>query len=253
MMKPLGITLGAVAIALLTSHAACQAQSNPWNGSWKMDASSIQYDGYNTTFKVDADGYTMDDNPKTICDGKPHEMKAGSTTCNKTRSGYHVVVTKNGKKLRDNTMVVAIDGKTATLKSDRTPPDGAPFTISSSWKRISGGPGLAGTWKQTSFHESDDTGIMKINVSGDTITFQETDTPKPMVCKLDGTPTDMGEGATVSIKLADPHTLKVTYSVDGKARRDNTFLLSADGKSIHETDLTPAPATSKMTATLHKM
>ncbi|MBS1800203.1 MAG: hypothetical protein JSS95_10290 [Acidobacteria bacterium] len=252
-MKHPGITLGAVAIALLSTYTTCSAQSNPWNGSWKMDASSLQYDGYNTTFKIDADGYTMDDNPKTTCDGKPHEMKAGLTTCNKTPSGYHVVVTKDGKKIRDNTLSVTADGKTATLKSDRTPSNGAPYTISSSWKRLSGGPGLAGTWKQLSFHESDDTGIMKVNVSGNTITFQETDTPKPMVCKLDGTPTDIGDGATISIKLADPHTLKVTYSVDGKVRRENTFILSADGKTVHETDLTPPPATSKMTATLHKM
>jgi hypothetical protein len=251
-MKHPGITFGAVAIALLSTYTTCSAQSNPWNGSWKMDASSIQYDGFISTFKVDTDGYTMDDNPKNICDGKPHQMKAGMTTCNKTSTGYHVVVTEKGRKIRDNTLAVSADGKTATAKSERTPSSGAPFTITSGWNRISGGPGLAGVWKQTYFKESDDTGIMKIHVSGDTITFQETDTPKPMVCKLDGTPTKI-DGGEISIKLADPHTLKVTYSSDGKVRRENTFVLSADGKTVQETDLTPPPATSKMNATLHKM
>ncbi|MBS1822580.1 MAG: hypothetical protein JST61_11505 [Acidobacteria bacterium] len=251
-MKHSGIALGAAALALFAAYTTCSAQSNPWNGSWKMDASSIKYDGYTSTFTVDPDGYTMDKNPKIVCDGKPHQMKNGMTTCNKTPTGYHVVVTDKGKKTRDNTLSVSADGKDVTVKSERVPAEGEPYTITAGWKRVSGGPGLAGTWKQTYFKETRDNGIMKVHVSGDTISFQETDTPKPMVCKLDGTPTKI-DGGEVSIKLADPHTLKVTYSSDGEVRRENTFVLSADGKTVHETDVTPPPATSTMNATLHKM
>ncbi len=58
----------------------------------------------------------------------------------------------------------------------------------------------------------------------------------------------------MSIKLADPHTLKVTYSDDkGVARRNNTFTLSGDGKTITETDVTPEPSASTMTVVLKKM
>ena len=36
-----------------------------------------------------------------------------------------------------------------------------------------------------------------------------------------------------SIRKVDVHTLKVTYSsLDGKVRRENTFVLNANGKSI---------------------
>jgi hypothetical protein len=57
----------------------------------------------------------------------------------------------------------------------------------------------------------------------------------------------------VSIKKVDAHTLLVTYSSDNKERRENTFVLSADGKSISETDVTPAPAVSKLSITLRKL
>ena len=58
----------------------------------------------------------------------------------------------------------------------------------------------------------------------------------------------------MSVKLADPHTLKVTYKGDdGKVRRDNTFVLGNDGTTITETDVTPAPSPSTMSVVLHKM
>jgi hypothetical protein len=56
----------------------------------------------------------------------------------------------------------------------------------------------------------------------------------------------------MSCKLADPHTLKVTYSNNGKVARENTFVLSEDGQSIQETDVTPDPMPSTMTVTLRK-
>jgi hypothetical protein len=52
--------------------------------------------------------------------------------------------------------------------------------------------------------------------------------------------------------LADPNTLKVTYSADDKVQRENTFVLSPDGRSIQETDVTPSPSPSSMSLTLHK-
>ena len=56
------------------------------------------------------------------------------------------------------------------------------------------------------------------------------------------------------MKLADPHTLKVTYKDgDGKVRRENTFALGEDGTTITETDVTPAPSPSTLSVVLHKI
>ena len=44
-----------------------------------------------------------------------------------------------------------------------------------------------------------------------------------------------GRRQQASIRKVDVHTLKVTYSsLDGKVRRENTFVLNANGKSISE-------------------
>jgi hypothetical protein len=111
---------------------------------------------------------------------------------------------------------------------------------------------MNGVWQEISFSESQDTGILGIKVTGDSIAFKESDNDKPVVCKLDGTPTKVEQGM-MSVKKVDAHTLKVTYSgTDGKARRENTFVLSPDGKSITETDVTPAPSPSTMSVTFHK-
>jgi len=61
-------------------------------------------------------------------------------------------------------------------------------------------------------------------------------------------------GGTMSVKAIDAHTLKVFYSDDsGALRRENTFVLSLDGKMISETDFTPAPGAAAMTLLFHKM
>ncbi len=253
------LCMGVCALTCLVAfNSACVAQANPWDGSWKMDRSSLKYDGPTFSIATDAEGYTVTRgstaSPKTVCDGKAHQTPDGMLTCTKAGTGYEISVAKDGKTIRKATVSLSADGKKRTVKTTRFPAGDKPYTMTTTSERQSGGPGMNGVWKEVSFVESDDTGVMKIKVTGDSISFQETDTPKAMVCKLDGTPTKVEDlGGTISIKKVDDHTLKVTYSSDGQVRRDNTFVLSADGKSISETDVTPAPSPSKMTGTLHKM
>ena len=58
--------------------------------------------------------------------------------------------------------------------------------------------------------------------------------------------------STMSVKQVSPTTLKVTYRFDGEIRRENTFVLSPDGKTITETDVTPNPSPSTTSMRLHK-
>lgn len=236
----------------------CKAQANPWDGSWKIEPSTFKYSGPTFSVATDSDGFTTtrggEAQPKVVCDGKPHDSPGSSmTACTKTGAGYALDTSKDGKRIRKTTISVSDDGKTRTVKSEIFPPDGDPFTITTISKRLSGGPGPGGEWKEASFSSSTDSGILTIAVKGDMVDFKETDSLKPVSCKLDGTETKTG-GGTMSVTLADAHTLKVTYKDDsGKVRRGNTFALSEDGKSITETDLTPAPSESTMTVVLGKM
>lgn len=254
--------LSIAACALLSMVAmaqTCAAQSNPWNGSWKVEPSSLHFTGSTFSVAVDANGFTTTRGgkamPKVVCDGKPHQTPDNTMmSCTKSATGFTLAETKAGKPQRITTISISADGKKRTSTSKIFPSDGAPFTMTNVAERVSGGPGPAGQWKETSFSSSEDQGVLTIAVKGDSIDFKETDTPKPVTCKLDGSDTPVGMGGTMAVKLADPHQLKVTYKDEkGKVRRENTFALSSDGLSITETDVTPAPSPSKMTVVLQKM
>jgi translation initiation factor IF-1 len=254
-MKRLGMSVCAL-VFLATLNHSCIAQDNPWNGSWKIDASTIKYDGPTFTVATEPDGYTVTRGgtamPKVVCDGQPKPEDKLMTSCTKTADGYSLTSTRDGKQARKVDVTVSADGNTMTRKMEIFPADEDPYTISSTSKRVSGGPGASGEWKEVSFAESADSGILSIAVTGDSIAFKETDRPKPVTGKLDGTEMKTGDNSSVSMKLEDPHTLKVTYRVDGKVRRENTFILSEDGKTIEETDITPEPSPSKFSLMLHK-
>lgn len=244
------------ALACFTALALpCAAQDNPWNGSWKMDASTLKFDGPTYTMTTNPDGYTVTRGgkpTKVVCDGKPNPPSEGTvTTCNKAGDGYELESTRDGKPASKVKIEPADGGKTVTRTVNVTPPEGSPYTITLHDKLVSGGNGAPAVYKETSFTESQDTGILSIMVKGDSIDFKETDSDKPITCKLDGTPTKLGTRA-MSVKKVEPRTLKVTYTNNGKVARENTFVLSADGKTVKETDVTPAPSPSTMSVLFHK-
>jgi hypothetical protein len=259
-MKRIGVNICTALLVAAWAHS-CMAQdkpSNPWNGSWKAEPSSFYYEAATFSIATDAKGYTVTTNgvaqTPVVCDGKPHTNPAGNDiTCVKSATGYTVTTSKDGKPISKNH--VSVTGATMTRKIDFTPADSDPYSMSFTSKRISGGPGVAGEWKPSGFSESQDTGVLGIQVSGDSVAFKETDSSTPVTCKLDGTPTKVPTlGGGMAVKAVDAHTLKVFYTGDdGKVRRENTFVLSLDGKMISETDFTPAPGAAAMTLLFHKM
>lgn len=258
MLKRIGVSVCA-AMFLFALGRTSVAQSNPFNGSWKEEPSTFQFTGATFSVAVDAQGFTVTRGgkaePKVVCDGKPQKRPEGQIlTCTKTSNGYALSESKNGKLTDKAQISISPDGKAATRKVEIYPSNGTPFHVTDISRRISGGPGLAGEWKEVKFASSDDNGILSIDIHGGSVAFKETDSPRPITCKLDGTATKEPMGGTMSVRLADSHTLKVTYKDDtGKVRRENTFVLSADGKKITETDITPAPSPSKMSVSFHKM
>jgi hypothetical protein len=256
-MKRYGISLCALAcFTALTLPCIAQDTPNPWNGSWKIDRSSLKYDGVSSTIAVDADGYTITRDgkarPKVVCNGQPNAPVDGTTTtCNKVGAGYELENSRDGKTVSKVKVEFSPDGKKMTRTANVIPPEGDPFTITTTSKRVSGTSASA-VWKETGFTESQDTGVLSIQVNGDSVDFKETDNDKPLTVKLDGTPTKFA-GGTISIKQDGPRTLKVTYTDgEGKVGRENTFVLSPNGKTVTETDVTPAPMASTMSVKFKK-
>jgi hypothetical protein len=222
-----------------------------------MDRSTFKYDGPTFSIATDADGFTITRSGKAgqriVCDGKPNAHANGSTsTCYKSAAGYELENTRDGKPTSKEKLEISSDGKAITRTLDIAPPGGSPYTITATSRRISGGPGLSGTWKESAIRTSRDTGVLTIQINGDSVDFKETDDDKPITCKLDGSPTTISGTQTMTVNQDGPRTLKVTYSNDGKLDRENTLILSSDGKTVKETDITPAPWASTMSVTFHR-
>lgn len=257
MKKRLCVSVCAL-ICMFALGRTCHAQASQWNGSWKLDQASLKFEGSTFSVAVDADGFTVTRSgqaqPKQVCDGTAQKDPTGAmVTCNKSSDGYALTAVKDGKTVQKVKISISADGNTRTSTAEIFPPDGAPFTRTMISKRVSGGPGPAGEWKEDSFSSSEDSGVLSIAVHGDSVDFKETDSPKPITCKLDGTETPFGNMGSMSVRFVDAHTLKVTYKISGKVRRENTFALSEDGTTITETDVTPDPSPSTMSVVLHKM
>jgi hypothetical protein len=255
-MKPYRVYVCSLA-CFLSLALPSMAQDNPWNGSWKMDLSTLKYDGPTVSIATDADGYTVTRggkaSPKVICNGKPNPPDKGTvTTCTKTPTGYALENSRDNKRTSKVKVELSPDGNTLTRTAEVFPPEGSSFTITFVSKKVSGGNGSPVVWKEISFKESQESGVLTILVKGDSVDFKETDSDKPFTAKLDGTPTPVSGTRTVSAKLAGPRTLKVTYSDHGEVQRVNTFVLSPSGKMVKETDVTPAPLPSTMSVVLHK-
>jgi hypothetical protein len=256
-MQRIGLSVCAAVCCAVVAPVA-KAQDSPWNGSWKADVATMKYDGPVFSVVTDADGFTVTmggvANPKIVCDAGQNKLPDGvMASCTTTETGYEVNSSKNGKPTTHAKISLGGDGKSVTRKTLVFAPDGSTYTVTTRSERVSGGPGMAGSWKMVSFAESQDTGVMTIKVDGDSVAFKETDSDKPIVCKMDGTPVKTGT-STIGIKPDGAQTLKVTYTgEDGKVRRENTFVLSAEGTMVTETDVTPEPSASTMTMTLRKM
>jgi hypothetical protein len=256
MAKQFGVSACAL-VAFVALALQCLAQQDPWNGSWKMDRSTFKYDGPTFYLATDDDGFTFTSGggpgQKIVCDGKPDQHPNGSTTtCRQSAAGYELENTRDGKPMSKETIELSPDGKTVTRSHEVMAPGVTPYTVTATSTRVSGGPGLSGTWKESAIRTSRDTGVLAIQINGDSVDFKETDDDKPVTCKLDGSPTTISGTETMTVKQDGPRTLRVTYSNNGKVARENTLILSSDGKTVTETDITPAPWPSTMSVMFHR-
>ena len=148
-MKSYGISLCALAcFTALTLPCAAQdsnSSTNPWHGSWKMDPSSLKYDGPTVSITTDATGYTITRggkaDPKVVCDGKPNPPNDGATTtCTKTATGYALENTRADKT------ATPPSGRRPASRSRRTPassPSRSTATASTLRNRITTSPSPA--------------------------------------------------------------------------------------------------------------
>jgi hypothetical protein len=136
-------------VILFASSVAAATADPAYVGKWKLNNAKSDFGQLTATYEaVPGGGFkaTIDGLSYTFkADGKPVATPWGTMATWKAVNDttWEVSNTANGKPFGNDTMKLSADGKTLTV--DSKSPTGA--TSTSTFTRVSGGPGLAGTWK----------------------------------------------------------------------------------------------------------
>ena len=253
----------AAVIAVLAGAATFASAADPsFNGTWKLNLAKSQLAGQTLTisksatagqmhFDMQGFGYDFD------LSGKEFPTPDGGTTSWKqvNPTTWDATNKANGKVVATVHVVIADNNKmTAVMKA--TPPTGAPMEQTMVMTRTAGGPGLLGTWKSTEMKGSPTTMVIAMDASnGIKITFP--DFQVSCTAKLDGKDYPMtGAAATNKQMLAfekvNATTIKMTTKLDGKPFYVDTWVISADGKTITDNGM-PVNANEPIKAVYEKV
>lgn len=246
--------LGFVLAAVVVTTAA----DSPFVGKWKLNPEKSQFTGTTMTVEQLPSGemrLTVEGQSYTFkADGKEYPAIFGSTAAWKQAdpNTWEATYKTKGAVLSTDTHKLSSDGKTLTVISKGTKPDGASFENTAVYERVSGSTGLAGKWKTAKvaisspetmeFSAAKDGGLSwtvpayKISTA---LTFDGKDHPVvgPTV------PANF----TIAATSKGDRAFELVQKMDGKVVYRGTYSLSADGKTL-TASFTPEGTTEKVTA-----
>lgn len=229
------------ALALCAASAA--AATSPWDGTWKLDPAKSKMTGYTFTYKALPGGKLQFNNGAQFavtfaCDGKTYPvLGTSSIVCTTPSPGtYDYTFASNGKTSSMSVLTLSSDGKTIQHADTNLHPDGTKSTTAGTYTRISGGPGLVGSWRETA---------VKINAP-EAFTYKAfpggIDYASPIYkstqhLTFDGKPSVLhgpavSPGTVTIAKSAGPLSYTETDKVGTKVTGYGKATVSADGKTM---------------------
>jgi hypothetical protein len=248
-MKKLLCCAGLLCVAVATP---CFAAS-PWDGTWKLNEAKSHMTGSTVTITQQGGMYMLDAGVvkyKFACDGKDYVILADrSLSCTGSGNSYTEIVKIAGKPYETTTRMISADGKTMTVTSKGTRPDGTPFTTNDTEVREGAGTGLVGTWKETKVKSSVPS-VIELKVNGNVFHWYDPGYKELSDAKLDGTPAPISGGAAppglmISNKSDGPMKVASVVTLNGKELGKDIMTLSADGKTITDVSWTPGKESEK--------
>jgi hypothetical protein len=229
----------------VAATTALAAQDLPYVGTWKMNPAksdfgqtTIKYEqmpsgemkatvaGQSYTFRIDGKDY-------------PAVFGADAAWTSLGPTSWQTVWKLKGKVLSTDTLTLSADGKTLTVHTKGTKPNGETIDDTLVSERVSGGSGLGGTWK-TKNMKSSSPNVLEFAASGtDGLTFRIVDMQLSCEAKLDGQdhacsgPT-LAPGWTVMVAKQGARALDMTIKNNGKILFRSSYTVSADGKTLTE-------------------
>lgn len=256
----LRIATGCLLIAVGTCTLA--SAQNPFVGTWKLNQAKSHLTGDTVTYSTVADG-TMKETTAVgsytfKTDGHPYTTPFDSTVTWK-QTGPSTWTTKDRQKdtlLSTDIISVSADGKTMTIISTGTNPDGKDFHDTEVFTRTAGTSGLMGTWKSEKM-KSSTSAVMEFAANGaNGIVWILPDIKAKLDLTFDGQdvapvgPT-VPEGLTISATKNSARSFSFVEKMKGKALVKGTLSVSPDGKTLTNVS-SPVQEQHKRTAVYDK-
>jgi hypothetical protein len=232
-------TCSTILVFALAATAALAAEAN-FSGTWKLNLQKSQLTGQTLTLEktasgmmhYDSLGFAYDFNP----DGKEYPLPDGSTLVVRPADAntWDYTLTMRGKVTM--TLHSTLNGDSQTFVMHLNKPDGTAVEQTSTFTRVSGGPGPLGKWKSTEVKGSPTTVVIAMKgKNGVTVEYPEFQ----QVCKgrfdgKDHTVTQAGAASKFAIvfERTGADALKITTKLQGKPLFVDTLTLSADGNTL---------------------
>ena len=249
--------LSLVVTVALAATSVLATQALPYAGTWKMNPAKSDFGQTTTTYEQLPTGemkWTAGGQSYTFkLDGKDYPAFFGAeaawTALGPT--SWQTVWKLKGKVLSTDTFTLSPDGKSLTVHSKGTKPNGEPMDDTMVSERVSGGPGLTGKWK-TKNVKSASPSVLEIATAGtDGMTFKIVDMQLTCAAQFDGKdhpcsgPT-LGPGWTIAVAKQGAQGFDMTVKNTGKLVFKSVYAVSADGKTLTEHG-TAAGTTEKTT------
>jgi hypothetical protein len=236
---------------MLFGMASFAAAQNPFVGVWKLNQEKSHLAGDTMTFGP-ASGDAIELNAGGTAysfriDGKAYRMAAGDLAIWKQvdPSSWTAEYRKpDGKPLATDTLKLSDDGKTLTVVTTGTKPDGENFTDSAIYTRTAGASGLIGSWKSTKVQLSSpgELTIAAYGLSG--LSIKIASLKASLLANFDGKDVapvgpDIPSGLTIALMRIGPASFRMVQKVNGAVIYSAHYTVSADGKTMTEAGNSP--------------
>jgi len=242
----------AMILTLALTSILMAAEAN-FAGTWKLNLAKSQLSGTVYTLEKKPSGVWHYSGGGFDTDfdlaGKEFTMPSGMSIIGKelNSTSWELSFRMSGKAVSKSR--VTLSGDSLMWVSDMMNADGKSIQQTSTDTRVSGGPGFTGKWKSGDPKGAPTT--MQITMEGaNGITIKVPEAQQSVKGSLDGKDNAVMQAGQASkftnaFSKTGPNTLKITTKLNGKVFAEDTYTISADGKTL--TDDSTATATNEKT------
>ncbi|HLI63292.1 MAG TPA: hypothetical protein VKV05_07815 [Terriglobales bacterium] len=247
-----------------------QADSSPWNGTWKIDTAQGNLVGDTFSYTELANGRWQVSSGGAVAfqfvpDGNPYQTTDPDNSVRVTRESNNVLIFHRLNKGREwDTMreELSADGNRLLDTDNEVLEDGGKNIVRTTYVRVGEGKGFAGKWKSVKLsaphiHWIFPWSYVMTTTGPDTVKWELPSDHITVEGRTDGSPITLSPaGATptvaVEIKKDSSRQFSLDITIDGHPVKRSLYKLSSDGKSFSQDSWDPAKPNEVRTAVFVK-